>query len=436
MSEKAAYLDLERSIEAAESYSVHRWMTKVVDKSTQLCVYAIIYRCAELGGPYVGGSKLIAESTMLALRTVQQVTHEMIRSGVLLSLDSNSDSAGVHGATKRLTVNGELIPDGVRGQFNASHAPNDASHALNQFDASGALNGASHAPNGSEFNASHAPNDASHALNQFDASGALNGASHAPNGSEFNASHAPNDASHALNQFDASGALNGASHAPNGSEFNASHAPNDASHALNQFDASGALNGASHAPNDASHAPNSPYIDISNRYIVERLDGRLDKQPTNQPDSTREELQVDAESVEAYRRLTAMSVNRNRIDDTWEPFCALLKTGLTGEEICAAWKARQLRAREDGADDRYMPQLRKWLVGDPKAGYAGADIAAIRHAAEGSSQSGPRLLRTTENWMVVSSGAPEIVTDSNGHAVSPDTPREQVEAMLETRCVQ
>ena len=347
MCEQSVYLDLERSVRAAETYSVHRWMTGVVDKSTQLMVYAVVYRCAELGGPYVGGSKLIADSTMLALRTVQQVTREMVRSGVLVSLEADPDAAGVHGLTKRLTVNMDLVPDS---------AP-----------------------------------------------------------------------------FNASGAQNSASHAQNVSEFNASHAQNDASHALNGFNASGAQNSASHAQNDASDAQNPLYIDIGSRYVVDRLDGWMDNQPTVQPERTGEELQVDAVGVEWYRRLTATTVNRNRIDDTWGPYAALLAVGLTGEEICAAWMARQRRAREDGADDRFMPQLRKWLVGDPIAGSAAADVAAARRSAEQVVRPAFHLLRTAENWIVVSGGGQEIVTGSDGRALPPDTPREQVEALVEGR---
>ena len=381
MCEQSVYLDLERSVRAAETYSVHRWMTGVVDKSTQLMVYAVVYRCAELGGPYVGGSKLIADSTMLALRTVQQVTREMVRSGVLVSLEADPDAAGVHGLTKRLTVNMDLVPDS---------AP-------------------------------------------FNASGAQNSASHAQNVSEFSASHAQNDASHALNGFNASGAQNSALHAQNVSEFSASHAQNDASHALNGFNASGAQNSASHAQNDASDAQNPLYIDIGSRYVVDRLVGWMDNQPTVQPERTGEELQVDAAGVEGYRRLTAMTVNRNRIDDTWGPYAALLASGLTGEEICAAWMARQRRAREDGADDRFMPQLRKWLVGDPIAGSAAADVAAARRSAEQVVRPAFHLLRTAENWIVVSGGGQEIVTGSDGRALPPDTPREQVEALVEGR---
>ncbi len=373
MTDQSVYLDLERSVTAADTYTVHRWMTEVVDKPAQVLVYAIVYRCAELGGTFVGGSRLLSEATTIPLRTVQDVTRKLVESGALLELDSPERSRYVHGSTKCLAVNSERLPAPI--VLSAAPALND---------------------------------------------------------SEFNAGLAPNSAAVASNQFSAAPASNSAAPALNDSEFNAGLAPNSAAVASNQFSAAPASNSAAPASNSAAPASNPP-IPIYKEYVVDRLDGLIDNQPTIQPTESKEEFETDSAAVGAYGRLTAMTENRNRIDATWEPFLGLLAEGLTGEEICTAWDARQRKARENGSEGRYMPQLRKWLMGDPVTGSARLDVAALRNAAEKAAHGGFRLFRTPVNWIVATGGSSEIVTDGHGVAVSPDTPREQVESIVEGR---
>lgn len=152
-----------------------------------------------------------------------------------------------------------------------------------------------------------------------------------------------------------------------------------------------------------------PYIPISNDYPEDWTDGWMDFQ-TNQPDVyPGMDSQVDTASD--FRKIADETINRNKLDAARQPYDELRRLGFGADEIGAAWARRQAEAKDAGCEDKFMPQLRKWLLDTSVKGCRKMVEAARQRAGRGEKH----LRRAPDGaWLIIGDGPIHPVVDANG----------------------
>ena len=152
-----------------------------------------------------------------------------------------------------------------------------------------------------------------------------------------------------------------------------------------------------------------PYIPISNDYPEDWTDGWMDFQ-TNQPDVyPGMDSQVDTASD--FKKITDETINRNKLDAARQPYDELRRLGFGADEIGAAWARRQAEAKDAGCEDKFMPQLRKWLLDTSVKGCRKMVEAARQRAGRGEKH----LRRAPDGaWLIIGDGPVHPVVDANG----------------------
>ena len=153
----------------------------------------------------------------------------------------------------------------------------------------------------------------------------------------------------------------------------------------------------------------SPYIPISNDYPEDWTDGWMDFQ-TNQPDIYPEmDSQVDTASD--FRKIADETINRNKLDAARQPYDELRRLGFGADEIGTAWARRQAEAKDAGCEDKFMPQLRKWLLDTSVKGCRKMVEAARQRTGRGEKH----LRRAPDGaWLIIGDGPVHPVVDANG----------------------
>ena len=153
----------------------------------------------------------------------------------------------------------------------------------------------------------------------------------------------------------------------------------------------------------------SPYIPISNDYPEDWMDGWMDFQ-TNQPDVyPGMDSQVDTASD--FREIADETINRNKLDAARQPYDELRRLGFGADEIGTAWARRQAEAKDAGCEDKFMPQLRKWLLDTSVKGCRKMVEAARQRTGRGEKH----LRRAPDGaWLIIGDGPVHPVVDANG----------------------
>ena len=153
----------------------------------------------------------------------------------------------------------------------------------------------------------------------------------------------------------------------------------------------------------------SPYIAISNDYPEDWTDGWMDFQ-TNQPDVyPGMGSQVDTESD--FRKIADETINRNKLAAARQPYDELRRLGFGADEIGTAWARRQAEAKDAGCEDKFMPQLRKWLLDTSVKGCRKMVEAARQRTGRGEKH----LRRAPDGaWLIIGDGLVHPVVDANG----------------------
>ena len=153
----------------------------------------------------------------------------------------------------------------------------------------------------------------------------------------------------------------------------------------------------------------SPYIPISNDYPEDWMDGWMDFQ-TNQPDVyPGMDSQVDTASD--FRKIADETINRNKLDAARQPYDELRRLGFGADEIGTAWARRQADAKDAGCEDKFMPQLRKWLLDTSVKGCRKMVEAARQRTGRGEKH----LRRAPDGaWLIIGDGPVHPVVDANG----------------------
>lgn len=152
-----------------------------------------------------------------------------------------------------------------------------------------------------------------------------------------------------------------------------------------------------------------PYIPISNDYPEDWMEGWMDFQ-TNQPD-VYPGIDPQVDTAGDFRKIADETINRNKLDAARQPYDELRRLGFGADEIGAAWARRQAEAKDAGCEDKFMPQLRKWLLD--------TSVKGCRKMVEASRQRtcrGEKHLRRAPDgaWLIIGDGPVHPVVDANG----------------------
>lgn len=131
---------------------------------------------------------------------------------------------------------------------------------------------------------------------------------------------------------------------------------------------------------------------------------------TNQPDVyPGMDSQVDIASD--FRKIADETINRNKLDGARQPYDELRRLGFGADEIGTAWARRQAEAKDTGCEDKFMPQLRKWLLDTSVKGCRKMVEAARQRAGRGEKH----LRRAPDGaWLIIGDGPVHPVVDANG----------------------
>ena len=152
-----------------------------------------------------------------------------------------------------------------------------------------------------------------------------------------------------------------------------------------------------------------PYIPISNDYPEDWTDGWMDFQ-TNQPD-VYPGMDSQVDTAGDFRKIADETINRNKLDAARQPYDELRRLGFGADEIGTAWARRQAEAKDAGCEDKYMPQLRKWLIDTSVKGCQKMVEAARQRAGRGEKH----LRRAPDGaWLIIGDGPVHPVVDANG----------------------
>ena len=152
-----------------------------------------------------------------------------------------------------------------------------------------------------------------------------------------------------------------------------------------------------------------PYIPISNDYPEDWTDGWMDFQ-TNQPD-VYPGMDSQVDTAGDFRKIADETINRNKLDAARQAYDELRRLGFGADEIGAAWARRQAEAKDAGCEDKFMPQLRKWLLDTSVKGCQKMVEAARQRAGRGEKH----LRRAPDGaWLIIGDGPVHPVVDANG----------------------
>lgn len=131
---------------------------------------------------------------------------------------------------------------------------------------------------------------------------------------------------------------------------------------------------------------------------------------TNQPD-VYPGMNSQVDTANDFRKIADETINRNKLDAARQPYDELRRLGYGADEIGAAWARRQAEAKDAGCEDKFMPQLRKWLLDTSVKGCRKMVEASRQRAGRGEKH----LRRAPDGaWLIIGDGPVHPVVDANG----------------------
>ena len=368
------------------SFAIHGFMRYLGLRPAQLVAYALIYSCTVDRGCYDFGAAVLADWSGTSERTARTTIASLLEMGLIVERGSH-----VHGTN---TVGRTLVAAAdpvsrAREAWKADHPGADR-----------AVHGSSPEESSREKTSSPAissrEDSSSHAKTSRDV--------FSPEVSSPENSSSPEN----ISREDSS--------SPEISSREDSSSPEKVSRDVSSREVSSPENSSS--PEESSRektsspaifSGESPYIPISNDYPEDWTDGWMDFQ-TNQPDVyPGMDSQVDTASD--FRKIADETINRNKLDAARQPYDELRRLGFGADEIGTAWARRQAEAKDAGCEDKFMPQLRKWLLDTSVKGCRKMVEAARQRTGRGEKH----LRRAPDGaWLIIGDGPVHPVVDANG----------------------
>lgn len=131
---------------------------------------------------------------------------------------------------------------------------------------------------------------------------------------------------------------------------------------------------------------------------------------TNQP-NVYPGMDSQVDTASDFRKIADETINRNKLDAALQPYDELRRLGFGADEIGTAWARRQAEAKDAGCEDKFMPQLRKWLLDTSVKGCRKMVEAARQRTGRGEKH----LRRAPDGaWLIIGDGPVHPVVNANG----------------------
>ena len=139
------------------------------------------------------------------------------------------------------------------------------------------------------------------------------------------------------------------------------------------------------------------------------MDGWMDFQ-TSQPD-VYPGMDSQVDTAADFKKIADETINRNKLDAARQPYDELRRLGFGADEIGTAWTRRQAEAKNAGTEDKFMPQLRKWLLDTSVKGCR----KMVEAARQRTGRAEKHLRRAPDGaWLIIGDGPVHPVVDANG----------------------
>ena len=374
------------------SFAIHGFMRYLGLRPAQLVAYALIYSCTVDKGCYDFGAAVLADWSGTSERTARTTIASLLEMGLIVERGSH-----VHGMN---TVGRSLVAAAdpisrAREAWQADHPDAERVAPLVSPETISRENTSSPAISSREDSSS--PAKVSRDVFSPEVSSPENTSSPENISREDSSSHAKTS----RDVF-----------SPEVSSPENTSSPENISR---ERTSSPAISSREDSSSPAIFSGETPYIPISNDYPEDWMDGWNENQ-TNQPD-VYPGIGFQVDTAADFRNLTDETINRNKLDEARHPYDELRKLGFGADEIRSAWARRQAGAKDAGAEDKFMPQLRKWLLDTSVKGCRKMVEAERRRSGHG----GKRLRQAPDGtWLIIGDGPVHPVVDANGIAYRGD----------------
>ena len=379
------------------SFAIHGFMRYLGLRPAQLVAYALIYSCTVDKGCYDFGAAVLADWSGTSERTARTTIASLLEMGLIVERGSH-----VHGMN---TVGRSLVAAAdpisrAREAWQADHP--DAEWVAPRVSPENISREITSSPEISSREDFSSPAKVSRDVSSYEVSSPENTSSPETISREITSSpeissredfSSPAKVSRDVSSYEVSSPENTSS-------------PETISR---EITSSPEISSREDSSSPAIFSGESPYIPISNDYPEDWMVGWLDFQ-TNQPDVyPGMDSQVDTASD--FRKIADETINRNKLDAARQPYDELRRLGFGADEIGTAWARRQAEAKDAGCEDKFMPQLRKWLLDTSVKGCRKMVEAARQRTGRGEKH----LRRAPDGaWLIIGDGPVHPVVDANG----------------------
>ena len=368
------------------SFAIHGFMRYLGLRPAQLVAYALIYSCTVDKGCYDFGAAVLADWSGTSERTARTTIASLLEMGLVV--ERGSHVHGMNTVGRSLVAATEPIVR-AREAWQADHP--DAGRSSFRLS-----------PEEISREDSSSPAKVSRDVSSREVSSPENTSSSENISREDSSSPAissrENTSSPAIFSSDVSSR-----------EVSSPENTSSSENISREDSSSPAISSRENTSSTAIFSGESPYIPISNDYPEDWTNGWMGFQ-TNQPDVyPGMDSQVDTASD--FRKIADETINRNKLDAARQPYDELRNLGFGADEIGTAWARRQAEAKDAGCEDKFMPQLRKWLLD--------TSVKGCRKMVEATRQRtgrGEKHLRRAPDgaWLIIGDGPVHPVVDANG----------------------
>ena len=368
------------------SFAIHGFMRYLGLRPAQLVAYALIYSCTVDKGCYDFGAAVLADWSGTSERTARTTIASLLEMGLVV--ERGSHVHGMNTVGRSLVAATEPIVR-AREAWQADHP--DAGRSSFRIS-----------PEEISREDSSSPAKVSRDVSSREVSSPENTSS--PDNISRENTSSPEISSHEDSSSPAKVSRDVSSREVSSPENTSS--PENISH---ENTSSPEISSREDSSSPAIFSGESPYIPISNDYPEDWTDGWMDFQ-TNQPD-VYPEMDSQVDTASDFRKIADETINRNKLDAARQPYDELRNLGFGADEIGTAWARRQAEAKDAGCEDKFMPQLRKWLLDTSVKGCRKMVEAARQRTGRGEKH----LRRAPDGaWLIIGDGPVHPVVDANG----------------------
>ena len=379
------------------SFAIHGFMRYLGLRPAQLVAYALIYSCTVDRGCYDFGAAVLADWSGTSERTARTTIASLLEMGLIVERGSH-----VHGMN---TVGRSLVAAAdpicrAREAWQADH-PN-AGRSSFQISPETISREITSSPEISSREESSSPAEVSRDV--FSPEGSSPEKTSSPETISREITSSPEISSREESSSPAEVSRDVFS--PEGSSPEKTSSPETISR---ENTSSPEISSREDSSSPAVFSGESPYIPISKDYPEDWMDGWMDFQ-TNQPD-VYPGIDSQVDTASDFRKIADETINRNKLDAARQPYDELRRLGFGADEIGTAWGRRQAEAKDAGCEDKFMPQLRKWLLDTSVKGCRKMVEAARQRTGRGEKH----LRRAPDGaWLIIGDGPVHPVVDANG----------------------